>query len=182
MKTNIKPLISKFTSSTGFRCMIFILTCLFVTTPAVGQSLSHSPSEDAIGVYGGVGITTLGPGLTAGVTARTGGHQFIFRGVSTDIDPAGETWEIAGLYGRVIALSSLQFSAGAGVGVVGGRGYSGLFATSTLADLETMIGFPIEGRITWEPVRHAGIGLHSFANVNTVQPFGGVALTLHLGI
>ena len=97
------------------------------------------------------------------------------------MEPASETWEIAGLYGRVIAVRDLHFSAGVGVGVVGGKGYSQFFAAGNREDIDTMIGFPVEGRITWKPVPHAGLGLHSFANVNTVQPFGGVALTLHLG-
>lgn len=172
----------EFSSLTRFVCILFILSGLLVASPATGQSLSRAPSGNTTGVYGGAGITTLGPGLTAGISARRGGHQFLIRGISTDTDPAEETWEIAGLYGRVIAIRSFQLSAGAGVGVVGGTGYSRLFASGNREDFETMLGFPLEGRITWNPVRQAGLGLHSFANVNTVQPFGGVALTLHVSL
>lgn len=163
--------------------MPIMLAVMFFVSPLNGQSLPDSPRGYAIGVYGGAGITTLGPGTTAGITVRNGGHQFIIRGVSTDTEPAGETWEIAGLYGIVITVGDgdFQLSAGTGVGVVGGRGYSQLFAAGSQENLETMIGFPLEGRITWKPVRQAGLGLHSFANMNTVQPIGGIALTLHLG-
>lgn len=181
LQNNFTIAIRKFSSFAGFQCMLTMLAVLCFVSPLQGQSLSDSPSSIAIGVYGGPGITTLGPGTTAGITFRNGGHQFIIRGISTDIEPTNETWEMAALYGRVIAVGNVQFSAGAGVGVVGGRGYSQLFVTGTQEKLETMIGFPLEGRITWKPIRQAGFGLHSFANVNTVQPLGGLALTLHLG-
>lgn len=173
--------IRKFSSSAGRRWLLIVLAGLWIVSPVQGQPLADSPAGFSMGVFGGTAITTLGPGVTAGVTVRNGGHQFIIRGVSTDLEPANETWEIAGVYGRVIAVQSFQFSAGAGVGIVGGRGYSNLFATGSPKDLETMIGLPLEGRITWKPVRQAGIGLHSFANINTVQPLGGLAFTLHLG-
>ncbi|MFO7846909.1 MAG: hypothetical protein R6V27_10130 [Balneolaceae bacterium] len=161
---------------------LIIMAGLLFPNPVNGQTLSASPSGFDFGVYTGAGITTLGPGITAGITARNSGHQFILRGISTDMEPAGETWEIAGLYGRVIAVRSFQVSAGVGVGVIGGKGYPKLFATGNREDIDTMIGFPVEGRVTWKPVRHAGLGLHSFANVNTVQPIGGVALTLHVNL
>lgn len=164
----------------GSLCLLILLAGFYFTNPAHGQSLANSPDGFALSVYSGAGITTLGPGIMAGFTARNAGHQFIVRGVSTDMKPAGETWEIAGLYGRVIAVRSIHISAGAGVGVVGGKGYSQLFVSGALEDIDTMIGLPVEGRITWKPVRHVGLGLHSFANVNTVQPLGGVALTLQV--
>lgn len=164
------------------RCwLLFVLAGLWFVSPLQGQSLPNSPAEFSMGVFGGAAITSLGSGVTAGITVATGGHQFIIRGISTDMEPASETWEIAGLYGRVIAVQSFQFSAGAGVGVVGGSGYSNLFANGSPEDLETMIGLPLEGRITWKPVRQAGLGLQTFANINTVQPLGGIALILHLG-
>lgn len=161
--------------------MLIILAGLFIALPLQGQSLADSPDGFVAGGYGGVAITTLGPGITAGITAGSGGHQFTLRGVSTDMDPAEETWEVAVLYGRVIVVGKLHISVGSGVGVVGGKGYSQLFTTGSPEDLETMIGLPLEGRIVWKPVRYVGVGLHTFANVNTVQPLGGVALTLHLG-
>lgn len=173
--------IRKFSSSAGQRWLLIVLAGLWFVSPLQGQPLADSPAGFSIGVFGGPAITTLGPGTMAGFSVRNGGHQFIIRGVSTDMEPTSETWEIAGLYGRVITVQSIQFSAGAGIGVVGGRGYSNLFATGSPENLETMIGLPLEGRITWKPVRQAGIGLHSFANINTVQPLGGLALTLHLG-
>lgn len=172
----------KSTLSYGLMSMLIVIAGFCFVSPLQSQSLTDSPSGSALGINGGIGITTLGPGTMTGITFRNGGHQFLFRGISTDMEPASETWEIAGLYGRVISVRAFQLSAGAGVGVVGGKGYSQLFVSGSQENLETMIGFPLEGRITWTPIRHTGLGLHSFANVNTVQPFGGVALTLHLGI
>ncbi len=169
-------------SRPGVHYVVIFIAGLLLAGPAEGQSLANSPDGHSISVYGGAGISTLGPGISAGITARNGGHQFIFRGVSTDMEPASETWEIAVLYGRVIMFRALHLSAGAGVGVVGGRGYTQFFASGKEENLDTMIGFPLDGRIVWKPVRQAGLGLNGFANVNTVQPFGGVALTLHLSI
>lgn len=181
LQHNFSIRIRKFLSFAGVQGMLIMFAVMGFVCPLQGQSLTNSPAGFAIGVYGGPGITTLGPGATAGITVRNGGHQFIIQGVSTDMEPASETWEIAGLYGRVIAVRAFQLSAGAGVGIVGGRGYKHLFATGSRENLETMIGLPLEGRITWKPARLAGLGLHTFANVNTVQPIGGFALTLHLG-
>jgi|AntRauTorcE11898_2_1112593.scaffolds.fasta_scaffold13003_1 hypothetical protein len=161
--------------------LLFFIAGLCFFAPLQAQTLTGSPSGKFVDVYGGGAITTLGPGMVTGITVRNGGHQFIIRGVSTDLKPDSETWEIAGLYGRVLAINSFEFSAGAGVGVIGGRGYSQLFAVGKQESFETMIGFPLDGRITWKPVTHAGISLYSFANINTVQPIGGLALTLHLG-
>lgn len=182
LKNDFISYIIKITSVTRLLSVVVILAELFIASPLSGQSLPNSSNGFSIGMYGGTGFTTLGPGITAGITASNGGHQFILRGVSTDMKPATETWEIAGLYGRVITVRNFQMSAGAGVGIVGGRGYTQFIAAGRQEDLDTMIGFPLDGRIIWTPVRHAGLGLHSFANINTVQPFAGVALTLHLSI
>lgn len=160
--------------------LLLFIAGLLLVAPLHAQTLSGSPTGKSIDAFGGGSITTLGPGMMAGISLRNGGHQITFRGVSTDLEPASETWEIAGLYGRVFVLHSFEFSAGAGVGVIGGRGYSHLFAVGEEEPFETMIGFPLDARITWKPVRHAGIGFYSFANINTVQPIGGLALLLQL--
>lgn len=181
MNNKFKAIAGTIGSPAGLHYLVLLLAGLWLVCPAKGQSLADSPGGRSVSVYGGASITTLGPGISAGITARNGGHQFIFRGVSTDMEPTSETWEIAVLYGRVITIRAFNLSAGAGVGVVGGSGYTQFFASGKEENLETMIGFPLDGRIVWKPVRHAGIGLYGFANVNTVQPFGGAGLTLHLG-
>lgn len=172
--------VREFLFNTGSRGLLTILAGLILISPLQGQSLSDSPAGVSAGVFGGPAITTLGPGLMAGIHVRNRGHQFTIRGVSTDLKPSGETWEIAGLYGRVITFRAFQLSAGSGVGVVSGTGYSRLFASGTREDLETMIGLPLEGRVTWKPVSQAGLSFYGFANVNTAQPLGGIALILHL--
>ena len=163
-------------------CLLVVAAGLLFSAPLRAQSLAGAPAGKSLSVYGGAAITTLGPGSMAGISFRSGGHQLIFRGVSTDFEPANETWEISGLYGRAFALKSFHFSTGAGVGIVGGKGYAQLLAGDKAESFETMIGFPLEAGITWKPVRQAGLGLSGFANINTTQPIGGFALTLHLGI
>jgi hypothetical protein len=44
-----------------------------------------------------------------------------------------------------------------------------------------MIGFPLEGTITWSAARVLALGVRGFANVNTGQPFGGLGMTVQVG-
>ncbi len=152
-----------------------------VTNPLLGQPIEDSASRNYFWVSGGPAITTLGPGLTAGATVASNRNLFSVRAISTDHTFGKETWEVALLYGRAISSRQIHFSAGTGVAVVGGTSYSGIFETNSAADLEPIIGFPVEARIYWTPVNFGGIGINGFANINTGQPFGGLALFLRLG-
>jgi hypothetical protein len=126
-------------------------------------------------------MTTLGPGASAGVSVEADRHVFSVRATSTDPSFGQETWDVGFLYGRALPVGSFMFSASTGVAVVSGTRYGSLFGAGAGRDMETMIGFPLEGAIAWVPTRTIGIGLRGVANVNTGQPFGGLGVTLRVG-
>lgn len=132
-------------------------------------------------VNAGPNLSTLGVGMSTGLAVKNGRHLFSVRAISTDPDFGSEILEAAFLYGNVFSHGNFQFSAGVGVSVVEGTRYPRLFARGDGEDLDPMIGFPLEGHVYWAPINFAGIGINTFANVNTGQPFGGLALTIRLG-
>lgn len=163
--------------------LIFISLLTLGATITFGQSPKQDSSADtpAFWIYGGPNLSTLGPGLTTGFSARNGNHLFSLRTISSDPLTYLDTWEAAVLYGRTMAVHDFLFTAGTGVAVVGGRRYPRLIATGAGEELEPMIGFPLEGQLIWNPFKYAGLGIYGFANVNTGQPFGGITLNIRIG-
>ncbi|MDP2497723.1 MAG: hypothetical protein Q8W44_06990 [Candidatus Palauibacterales bacterium] len=49
-------------------------------------------------------------------------------------------------------------------------------------DLETRPSIPIAARVAWHFSPAFGIGTYWFLNINREQPFGGVTLTIELGV
>lgn len=133
------------------------------------------------GAHAGLSATTLGTGLSAGLSVAAHRHVFTLRGMSTDPAPRAETWEVGVLYGRALPVGALTVSASTGVAVVGGTRYDSLFGRGPGEELATMIGFPLEAALTWTPTALLAVGVRGVANVNTGQPLGGVGLTLQVG-
>lgn len=148
---------------------------------------SDAPSSDADGrpvqfwLRGGPSVTTLGAGLQADVGVAFDRHVLSLRGTSTDRAVGAETWDVALLYGRALRVRDVHLSAGTGMAVVGGRRYQRLFGGGRGEPLDPMIGFPLEGHVSWTPTGVVAIGLHAFANVNTGQPFGGAGVSVRAG-
>ncbi len=131
---------------------------------------------------GGAATTSLGPGLAGSVTLDQNNHLFTLRAINTNLRFTDyDTWEIAFLYGRGYRRGNVHLSAGAGVAVIGGKKYAGLFGGEPAVQAEPMIGFPLGGEIAWTATRFAAIVFYGFANVNTNQPVGGIGLALRLG-
>ena len=149
--------------------------------PAAAQPAAPSGEGTHYWLYAGPSLTTLGPGASAGVSVETDRHVFSVRATCTDPSFGQETWDVGFLYGRALPVGPFVFSASTGVAVVSGTRYGSLFGSGVGRDLETMIGFPLEGAIAWLPTRTIGVGLRGIANVNTGQPFGGLGVTLRLG-
>lgn len=154
---------------------------LLPLSPVLGQSADGTETEVHYWIHGGPTATTLGIGIGGGIAVEFDRHVFSLRGVSTDPTPGRETWEVAFLYGRGISTENFYLSVGAGTSVVGGVGYPRLFGGGEGEAFEPMIGFPLEGRVSWAPTDVMALGVYGFANVNTAQPLGGVGLTLRLG-
>ena len=146
-----------------------------------GQEVKPTSSDITFWIYGGPSVTTLGIGSQAGLAIDYSNHLFSIGTTSTDFDFRNETWDIALTYGRSMNYRSFYLSAGTGVAVVGGNGYSNLFGKGTKTPFETTIGFPLRGQISWQPIQFLGVGIKSFFNVNTEQPFGGVGVSLRVG-
>ena len=148
----------------------------------------HAQTSEADGrsvrlwLQGGPSVTTLGAGLQAGIGVEFDRHVLSLRGTSTDRTVSAETWDVAFLYGRgLVVRSVVHLSAGIGVAVVGGRRYRQLFGGAHGEPFDPMIGFPLEGHVSWMPASVLAVGLHGFANVNTGQPFGGVGVSVRAG-
>ena len=163
---------------------IFLLMLLAGALGASTAAAQTAPPPDAnthFWLYAGPSVTTLGMGASGGVSVEVDRHVFSLRATSTDPSFGQETWDVGMLYGRALVMESFMVSASTGVAVVSGRRYGSLFGQGAGRDLEAMIGFPLEGAVTWVPASMLGIGVRGFANVNTGQPFGGLGVTLRIG-
>lgn len=167
----------------SYRTIISLSVCLalFSFSDSWGQQTETSNSELKYWIQAGNSVTTLGPGINGGITFDFNNHVLSLRTVSTDMNYGTETWDVALLYGRSMTYQSLYFSAGVGASVIGGKSYSRLFGSENSTKIETTMGFPLEGRVSWEPTGFVALGVYSFANVNTEQPFGGIGLSIRLG-
>lgn len=173
-------------NKSGLRRSLFIclgLSFILVTgiSDSYGQRVQQTDSYIDYWVQGGPSVTTLGTGLQAELMVDYNNHLFSISTTSTDVDFGTETWDIALIYGQSMNYHSFYLSAGTGVAVLGGDGYSDLFGRGTKTSIETTIGFPLRGQISWQPIHFLGISINSFFNVNTEQPFGGVGVSLRVG-
>jgi hypothetical protein len=146
-----------------------------------GQQLKTTNSDTGYWVHAGPSFTTLGTGLQAELTVDYNHHIFSVSTASTDFDFGTETWDVALIYGQSMNYRSFYLSAGTGVAVIGGEGYSDLFGRGTKTSIETTIGFPLRGQISWQPMPFLALGINSFVNVNTEQPFGGIGVSVRMG-
>ncbi len=162
--------------------LLWLVLLLFVSfSKSYGQEVKTKNSDISYWIYGGPSVTTLGIGLQAELAVDYNNHLFLISTTRTDLDFGDETWDVALIYGQSMNYRSFYLSAGTGVAVIGGEGYSDLFGRGTKTSIETTIGFPLRGQISWQPVRFLGLGINSFFNVNTEQPFGGIGVSVKVG-
>jgi hypothetical protein len=143
------------------------------------------------------------PAFLAGVTAAGARHVVGARWTGvTEISigaPANMAWEVGLLAGRRSAHGSGHTTYSAGLALVGGlrRGERIPSASDSLpppfgpivALLETefeterfrTVGVPVEVAFVWAPLRHAGVGVTGFGNLNRRRPYGGAVVTVHAG-
>lgn len=154
---------------------------LITITDSHGQQINIGTSSTNYWVHGGTSINNLGVGIQGGLAVDYNQHVFSLRTVSTDMPYGAQTWDVALLYGRSTTFRSWYLSAGVGAAVTGGTKYPGLFGSGEGTPMETMMGFPLEANLFWQPTNFVGLGIYSFANVNTEHPFGGMGLTIRVG-
>lgn len=161
-------------------CSLFLFVSFF-SFEAKAQQPTQPDKDHRYWIHGGPALTTLGVGYHGGITFDYNRHVFSARGLSSDTAPANEFWDIALLYGRSMNFESIYLSAAVGTSVIGGKGYSDLFGAGTPQNIETTLGFPLEGQVAWEPTRFLSLAVYTFMNVNTEQPLAGAALSVRIG-
>lgn len=161
-----------------FLTIVFLLLSI---ADSIGQQTNGDTNSTSYWVHGGTSINNLGVGVQGGLSVDYNQHVFSLRTVSTDQSYGAETWDVALLYGRSTTFRSWYVSAGVGAAVTGGTKYSGLFGSGEGIPMETMLGFPLEANLFWQPTNFVGLGVYSFANVNTEHPFGGMGLSVRVG-
>jgi hypothetical protein len=165
-------------------CSLVIAVLIVISSAfAQPQPSTGSTSDLSYWIHGGPSITTLGVGTHGGLAVEFNRHVLSARATSTDVVFGNETWDVALLYSRSMYAGNFFLSAGTGVSVIGGRGYTHLLGhgSDTGNPLDPTLGFPLQGQISWTPTAYGAIGLYGFANVNTGQPFGGVGLQIRIG-
>lgn len=161
--------------------VLFVVLGPFICSVAAGQEIDDATSGVRYGVHAGPSLTTLGVGASGGLSVESNRHVFSLRAASTDPAFGGETWDVALLYGRAFFVRTFVLSGGTGVAVVGGTRYGHLFGRGAGSKLEPIIGFPLEGRLSWVPMGFVAVEVYGFANVNTGQPFGGLGVGVRIG-
>ncbi|WP_372638486.1 hypothetical protein [Fodinibius sp.] len=159
--------------------LVIILSSLNITD-SFGQQ-TNANDNARYWVHGGTSVSNLGLGIHGGLSVDYKQHVFSLRTTSTDMSYGAETWDVALLYGRSTTFRTWYFSAGVGAAVIGGEKYPGLFGRGNSSPMETMLGFPLEAVVSWQPVNVVALGLYGFANVNTEHPIGGMGLSFRIG-
>ncbi len=151
------------------------------TTPQRPEN-NKSPSGIRYWAHYSYGITTQGPGCSASIGMDINRHVFSLRTSAANPVPVNDIWDIAFLYGRSVLSNPFYLAGGVGASVVAGNQYSRLIGGTTRRTFEPMIGFPLEGHLSWTLSPYLATGVYSFVNINTKQPFGGITASVRIGI
>ena len=91
--------------------------------------------------------------------------------------------DVALLYGRAHGpRNRWRLGLATGVALVDGciePGEGSLFGNCD--ERPTVVGVPVDAQVVWLPSQYVGLGLHGFADFNSMRSFGGVTLSLQLG-
>lgn len=164
------------------KAFIIILLILMPVFSVTAQPEGQEDSQIRFWGYHSQGISTLGAGSAAGISLEYERHVFSLRTVSTASEPFSDTWDVALTYGRSSNIGIFQLIGAVGVSTIRGEQYSGLFGSDSEGQMEPMIGFPIEGHLSWPATKYTAIGLYAFGNVNTNQPIMGLGLSMRVGL
>lgn len=149
----------------------FVLCCLSAA-PLASQDVAGQDGDDGAWLTGGIGKGTEGIAAVAGVNVASAPHILSFRTATTGpVLDGGETfWDAGLLYGRALRWPEGLAAASAGVGVMGGH------------RTDDHLSVPVAARVSWHLTSWLGFGAYGFVNINREQPFGGVTLSMELGL
>jgi hypothetical protein len=150
----------------------------FVALIPGSAAAQSAPDRPPIWAQAGIGVSTANLGGLLAVSAVKKRHLVSTRAsfVAENLDGGeDEAFDVALLYGRQFrSRGAFRPSAAAGIAYVKCEGCEdGRNATT--------VGLALSVEAALWPTSVAGVGLHGFGNVNSIQSFAGVAVTLQLG-
>ncbi len=182
---------------------IFILAlCLVISPKLIAQQSTHTDFEkkqptlfnDQQKSWGsaGFGISTYGLVLNAHIAFQQDAHLFTANmnynmefGFSSEYAP-DNILELSFLYGRSYGNSSLIMSYSTGLGYVRvdkyiGESYTPYGDKYQKRDVNSTVGLTVQGEILSLLYDNIGYGLTGFVNLNTIQPFAGITMSIYVG-
>lgn len=143
--------------------------------PLGAQAPQGATSSQALWASAGVGPGTEAAAVLVSLRYSRGGHLLSARTAGSFGISEGEGRTDFGLlYGRRVRWHTLYAHASAGAA----------FVVHEEADVETSggLGIPLSVGVGWAPVPFVGLGLEAFGDVNPTEHFGGIVLTVELGL
>lgn len=141
--------------------------------PLAAQDPGGEKGVGMIWVTGGLGTGSQDLAAAASLDVSWSDHLLSLRTAAVEpglLFESGDRYNDVGLlYGHTVRWSDGIAALSAGIGV-------------TRGDLETRPSIPVAARAAWHFSPAFGIGSYWFLNINREQAFGGVALTLELGM
>lgn len=146
-------------------------------TPESQASTLRDPIR--LWINAGLGLGGSGLAVAGSVSVQPGKHVLSARAILTT-DSEEDLADLGLLYGRVLSQGRFHTSLGAGLARAYGSHDSG-FWDHDGEGRKLIIGIPLELQLAWRPGRWIGVGVYGFANLNSVQSFGGATLSLQVG-
>ena len=178
----MQPLYSK---GVTFFVLLYLLSSLSFT---YSQKKEEEPANEDFfwGTLGtGIGAKTddnsLPLAFNLNFTYRHNLNLFSFRLTSVGVLFDRTLNDYGLLYGYTLTSSALFTSIGAGLAVMSGTKYAGLFSNEKNKSIGPTIGLPLEAELFWHPVNPLGLGLYLFADINPEKTFEGVTLSIQIG-
>ena len=149
-----------------------VILVLSVTSPLGAQEPAGKDATGKAWLTGGLGRGSEGIAAVAGADLSWGHHIVSFRTATTQPFLGGgrRYWDAGVLYGRAVRWPEGLAALSTGMGVMGGE------------QTPKRPSLPVAGRVSWHPTSAFGIGGYAFLNLNREDVFGGLALTLELGM
>lgn len=159
------------------RATVAVSTLVLLLVTGVGtvtaQDSGGAEGNGMMWLTGGLGTGSEDLAAAASLDISWSDHILSLRTAAVEpglLFESGDRYNDVGLlYGHAVRWSDGIAALSGGIGVARG-------------DLETRPSIPIAARAAWHFSPAFGIGTYWFLNINREQPFGGVTLTLELGI
>lgn len=151
---------------------VLVVLVLSVTSPLGAQEPAGKDATGMAWLTGGLGRGSEGIAAVAGADLSWEHHLVSFRTAATGpLFNGGQTyWDAGLLYGRALRWPDGLVAASAGIGVMGG------------SRTDDHPSIPLAVRMSWHQTTWLGLGAYAFLNFNEEQSFGGVTLTVELGL